>query len=179
MEAIIGLVTAFDIKADVLVSLALIASLCIGETFAAGEVAFIMQLGALLEELTVAKARAGIEKLVHLTPQTARVLQTDKEVIVPAEQVRIGDRIRVLPGETIPVDGIIVSGQTSINQAVMTGESLPVDKTVGDKVSSGTVNQFGTFEMEATRVGEESSIQRMIKLVRLPTVHPELLRYKV
>lgn len=101
LEAIIGLVTAFDIKADVLVSLALIASLCIGETFAAGEVAFIMQLGALLEELTVAKARAGIEKLVHLTPQTARVLQTDKEVIVPAEQVRIGDRIRVLPGETI------------------------------------------------------------------------------
>ena len=123
-------------------------------------------LGALLEELTVAKARAGIEKLVHLTPQTARVLQMDKEVIVPAEQVRIGDRIRVLLGETIPVDGIIVSGQTSINQAVMTGESLPVDKAVGDEVSSGTVNQFGTFEMEATRVGEDSSIQRMIKLVQ-------------
>ena len=166
LEAIIGLVTAFDIKADVLVSLALIASICIGETFAAGEVAFIMQLGALLEELTVAKARAGIEKLVHLTPQTARVLQMDKEIIVPAEQVRIDDRIRVLPGETIPVDGIIVSGQTSINQAVMTGESLPVDKAVGDEVSSGTVNQFGTFEMEATRVGEDSSIQRMIKLVQ-------------
>ena len=166
LEAIIGLVTAFDIKADVLVSLALIASICIGETFAAGEVAFIMQLGALLEELTVAKARAGIEKLVHLTPQTARVLQMDKEVIVPAEQVRIGDRIRVLPGETIPVDGIIVDGQTSINQSVMTGESLPVDKAVGDEVSSGTVNQFGTFEMEAIRVGEDSSIQRMIKLVQ-------------
>ena len=166
LEAIIGLVTAFDIKADVLVSLALIASLCIGETFAAGEVAFIMQLVALLEELTVAKARAGIEKLVHLTPQTARVFQMDKEVIVPAEQVRIGDKIRVLPGETIPVDGIILSGQTSINQAVMTGESLPVDKTVGDEISSGTVNQFGTFEMEATRVGEDSSIQRMIRLVQ-------------
>lgn len=166
LEAIIGLVTAFDIKADVLVSLALIASICIGETFAVGEVAFIMQLGALLEELTVAKARAGIEKLVHLTPQTARVLQMDKEVIVPAEQVRIGDRIRVLSGETIPVDGIIVDGQTSINQAVMTGESLPVDKAVGDEVSSGTVNQFGTFEMEAIRVGEDSSIQRMIKLVQ-------------
>lgn len=74
LEATIGLVTAFDIKADVLVSLALIASVCIGEIFAAGEVAFIMQLGGLLEELTVAKARAGIEKLVHLTPQTARVI---------------------------------------------------------------------------------------------------------
>lgn len=166
MEAIIGLVTAFDIKADVLVSLALIASVLIGEDFAAGEVAFIMQLGALLEDLTVSKAREGIEKLVHLTPQTARILTVDGEKSVPAEMVQIGDHIRVLPGETVPVDGIILSGQTSINQAVMTGESLPVDKTVGDEVSSGTVNQFGAFEMEATKVGEDSSIQRMIRLVQ-------------
>ncbi len=166
LEAVIGLVTAFDIKADVLVSLALIASISIGETFAAGEVAFIMQLGGLLEELTVARARAGIEKLVHLTPQTARVLRDGKEEILPAERVRVGDRIRVLPGESIPVDGVILSGQTSINQAVMTGESLPVDKTVGDTVSSGTVNQFGAFEMEAAKVGEDSSIQRMIRLVQ-------------
>ena len=97
MEAVIGLITAFDIKADVLVSLALIASVCIGEDFAAGEVAFIMQLGALLEDLTVAKARAGIEKLVHLTPQTARVILNGTEKIIPAEQVKIGDVIRVLP----------------------------------------------------------------------------------
>ena len=166
LEAVIGLVTAFDIKADVLVSLALIASVCIGETFAAGEVAVIMQLGALLEELTVARARAGIEKLVHLTPQTARVLRNGAEEVIPAEQVKVGDRIRVLPGESVPVDGIILSGQTSVNQAVMTGESLPVDKTVGDTVSSGTVNQFGAFEMEATKVGEDSSIQRMIRLVQ-------------
>jgi heavy metal translocating P-type ATPase len=166
LEAIIGLVTAFDIKADVLVSIALVASVCIGEDFAAGEVAFIMQLGALLEELTVARARAGIEKLVHLTPQTARVLRDGKEIILPAEQVCVGDRIRVLPGESVPVDGVITAGQTSVNQAVMTGESLPVDKTVGDTVSSGTVNQFGTFEMEATKVGEDSSIQRMIRLVQ-------------
>ena len=166
LEAIIGLVTRFDIKADVLVSLALIASVCIHEDFAAGEVAFIMQLGALLEDLTVARARAGIEKLVHLTPQTARVLKNGTEQIVPAEKVQIDDVIRVLPGETIPVDGVILSGQTSINQAVMTGESLPVDKTVGDEVSSGTVNQFGAFEMKATKVGEDSSIQRMIRLVQ-------------
>ena len=165
-EASIGMITAFDIKADLLVSLALIASVCIGETFAAGEVAFIMQLGGLLEELTVANARAGIEKLVHLTPQTARVLRNDKETILPAEDVQIGDRIRILPGETIPVDGVILNGSTSINQAVMTGESLPVDKTAGDTVSSGTVNQFGTFEMEAQKVGEDSSIQRMIRLVQ-------------
>ena len=166
LEAVIGLITAFDIKADVLVSLALIASVCIGQDFAAGEVAFIMQLGGLLEELTVAKARAGIEKLVHLTPQTARVLEESVEKIIPAEQVKVGDILRVLSGESIPVDGVILSGQTSINQAVMTGESLPVDKTVGDEVSSGTVNQFGAFEMRATKVGEDSSIQRMIRLVQ-------------
>ncbi len=166
LEAIIGLVTEFDIKADVLVSLALIASICIGEDFAAGEVAFIMQLGGLLEELTVERARAGIEKLVHLTPRTARVIKDGTEAIVPADQVQIGDQIRVLPGESIPVDGVILSGQTSINQAVMTGESLPVDKNVGDPVSSGTVNQFGAFVMEATKVGEDSSIQRMIRLVQ-------------
>ncbi len=166
LEAVIGLVTEFDIKADVLVSIALVASICIGQDFAAGEVAFIMQLGGLLEEITVARARAGIEKLVHLTPQTARVLDGDTEKVIPAEQVKVGDRLRVLPGETIPVDGVILSGQTSINQAVMTGESLPVDKTVGDEVSSGTMNQFGAFEMKATKVGSDSSIQRMIRLVQ-------------
>ena len=152
MEAVIGLITVFDIKADVLVSLALIASVCIGEDFAAGEVAFIMQL--------------GIERLVHLTPQTARKIVDEAEMVIPAEDVKVGDVIRVLPGETVPVDGRILSGQTSVNQAVMTGESLPVDKTVGDEVSSGTVNQFGAFEMSAVKVGEDSSIQRMIKLVQ-------------
>lgn len=166
LEAVIGLVTAFDIKADVLVSLALIASVCIGEDFAAGEVAFIMQLGALLEDLTVARARAGIEKLVRLTPRTARVVRGGAEAVVPAEQVQVGDVLRVLPGESVPVDGVILTGQTSIDQAVMTGESLPVDKAAGDEVSSGTVNQFGVFEMRATRVGEDSSIQRMIRLVQ-------------
>ena len=166
LEAVIGLVTAFDIKADVLVSIALVASVCIGEDFAAGEVAFIMQLGGLLEDLTVAKARAGIERLVHLTPRTARVLRNGTEKVIPAEEVQVGDRLRVLPGESVPVDGVILSGQTSINQAVMTGESLPVDKSAGDTVSSGTVNQFGAFEMEAARVGEDSSIQRMIRLVQ-------------
>ena len=166
LEAVIGLVTAFDIKADVLVSMALIASVIIGEDFAAGEVAFIMQLGSLLEDLTVAKARAGIEKLVQLTPQTARRISGGAEEDIPAENVRVGDVLRVLPGETIPVDGVILTGVTSVNQAVMTGESLPVDKGPGDEVSSGTVNQFGSFDMRAAKVGEDSSIQRMIRLVQ-------------
>ena len=143
LEALIGLVTEFDIKADVLVSLALIASVLIGEDFAVGEVAFIMQLGGLLEEITVARARAGIEKLIHLTPQTARIVEGEREEIIPAEEVEIGQILRILPGETIPVD-----------------------KTVGDEVASGTINQFGTFEMRAIKVGEDSSIQRMIRLVQ-------------
>lgn len=166
IEAVIGLVTEFDIKADVLVSLALIASICIREDFAAGEVAFIMQLGALLEEFTVSKAREGIEKLVHLTPRTARVVASGMEKIIKSEEVKVDDIVKVLPGESVPVDGVIISGQTSVNQAVMTGESLPVDKSVGDEVSSGTVNCFGAFEMKALKVGEDSSIQRMISLVQ-------------
>ena len=125
-----------------------------------------MRLGALLEDLTVARARAGIEKLVHLTPQTARRLTGGREEAIPAEQVAVGDVLRVPLGETVPVDGEILTGQTSINQAVMTGEPLPVDKGPGDEVSSGTVNQFGAFEMRATKVGEDSSIQRMIRLVQ-------------
>ena len=166
LEAVVGLVTAFDIKADVLVSLALIASVATGETFAAGEVAFIMQLGALLEDLTVARARSGIERLVRLTPRTARLLTAEGERVVGAEEVREGDILRVLPGETIPVDGVVTAGETSVDQSVMTGESLPVDKSAGDEVSSGTVNRFGSFDMRATRVGEDSSIQRMVRLVQ-------------
>lgn len=88
-----------------------------------------VRLGGLLEELTVAKARAGIEKLLHLMPQTARVVSGGEEKIIPAEEVQAGEILRVLPGESIPVDGVIISGQTSINQAVMTGEPLPERET--------------------------------------------------
>ena len=166
LEAVVGLITVFDIKADVLVSLALIASVATGEYFAAGEVAFIMQLGALLEDLTVARARAGIERLVQLTPQTARRVTASGEEVIPAMDVAVGDILRVLPGESIPVDGVIISGETSVDESVMTGESLPVDKSAGDEVSSGTVNRFGSFDMRAARVGEDSSIQRMVRLVQ-------------
>ncbi len=166
LNAFFGLILRHDITADVLVSIALLASVATGELFAAGEVAFIMQLGGLLEELTVARSQAGIERLVHLTPQTATLLIDDTEEKIPAESVKIGDILRVRPGETVPVDGVIISGQTSVNQAVMTGESMPVDKTVGDEVSSGTVNQYGAFDMRALRVGEDSSVQRMIRLVQ-------------
>ena len=167
LGAAVALVRDHDIKADMLVSIALIASVAIGEYFAAGEVAAIMQLGGLLEELTSARANRAMERLVDMTPRTARIVEADgTERIVAAEDVQVGQFVRVLPGEALAVDGCIVSGVTSIDESIMTGESLPVDKQAGDEVSSGTVNQFGAIDVRATRVGEDSSIQRMASLVR-------------
>ena len=165
IESATGLIFRFDIKADLLVSIALVASLFIGEIFAAGEVAFIMVIGALLEDYTSERAHRGIEKLIKMRPETARVIRDGEESIIPASEVRVGDIIKVIAGESVPVDGVITSGNTSIDQSMMTGEPIPVDRTVGDEVMSGTVNQFGVFEMRATRIEEDSSIERMIRLV--------------
>lgn len=159
-----GVVFDHDIKADLLVSLALIASVATKEFFAAGEVALIMQIGSLLEDYTSGKAREGIEKLIKLTPQTARVLRDGQASEIPVEDVRPGDVLSVLAGEIIPVDGTILEGETSVDQSVMTGESIPVDKAAGDTVTSGTVNQFGTFTMSADSVSSDSSLQRMVRL---------------
>ncbi len=161
-----GLVFEHDIKADVLVALALIASVATREYFAAGEVALIMQTGSLLEDYTSGKAREGIEKLIRLKPRTAHVLRGGQETELPADEIRRGDLIRVFAGETIPVDGVITEGSTAIDQSVMTGESIPADKTVGDPVSSGTVNQYGVFLMTAEKESEDSTLQRMIRLAQ-------------
>ena len=169
-DAASGLVERMDIKADVLVSVALIASLIIGETFAAAEIAFIMRLGSLLEELTVRKARAGIESLLRLKPRRARVLRHGNQTVIPAEEVRRGDILRILPGETIPADGEIIEGSTSVDLSILTGESLPVDKGVGDEVIGGTINRYGSFDMCADRVGDDSSLARMIRLAEAADV---------
>lgn len=167
VEAMIAIVTEFDIKADLLVSIALIASVAIGEYFAAGEVAVIMQLGSLLEELTVEKAQRGIQRLVELAPRQARVVANDGTLrMVDADEVELGTLVRVLPGETIPVDGVVVSGTTSVDESAVTGEPMPVDKQAGDEVSAGTINQFGSADVRATHVGEDSSIRRMARLVQ-------------
>lgn len=167
IEAIIAIVTEFDIKADLLVSIALIASVAIGEYFAAGEVAVIMQLGSLLEEVTVEKAQRGIQRLVELAPRQARVVANDGTLrMVDANEVELGTLVRVLPGETIPVDGVVVSGTTSVDESAVTGEPMPVDKQAGDEVSAGTINQFGSADVRATHVGEDSSIRRMARLVQ-------------
>ncbi|MDO4849508.1 MAG: cation-translocating P-type ATPase [Coriobacteriia bacterium] len=167
IEAFIAIVTEFDVKADLLVSLALIASVAIGEYFAAGEVALIMQLGGLLEELTVERAQKGIQRLVELAPRQARVVEAGgKTRMIDADDAELEQVIRVLPGETVPVDGVVVSGATSIDESAVTGEPMPVDKLAGDEVSAGTVNQFGSIDVRATHVGEDSSIRRMARLVQ-------------
>lgn len=165
-EAATCLYEEFDIKADVLVSLALIASVIIGEIFAAGEISVIMTIGALLEDLTVQKAKSGIENLVKLTPKQARIIRDNKEIMINADDIEIGDIVRVIVGETIPVDGVIIKGQGSIDESIMNGESLPVDKYVGDDVLSGTINQYSTFDIKATKTSQDSSLKRMIKLVK-------------
>lgn len=153
------------ISSALLISLAMVAAILIGDLFAAGEVAFIMQIGALLEDMTTDRAKKGLKNLIALSPQTGRVIKENQEMIVPIDQIQPKDVLRILPGETIPVDGIILSGETSLDQSVMTGESLPVDKTVGDSVYSGTINRFGSIDYEATRKGSDSSLQRLIKMV--------------
>ena len=160
-----GLITEFDIKADLLVSLAIIASLMIGEVFAAGEIATIMAIGGFLEEYTVSKAQGRIEELIKMTPQVATRIENGIEERIPVEKVQIGDLLKVLPGESIPTDGVIVKGETSINQSTLTGESLPVDKKENDEVFSGTINLYGSFTMKTTKISQESSFQKLIKLV--------------
>lgn len=163
--AVIAVVTEFDIRADVLVSIAIIASVAIGAVFAAGEIAVIMTLGGYLEERTVNKARKGIERLINLTPEKARVMRDGTEVVVDVEDVAVGETVRVLPGEKIPVDGMVLCGDTAVDQSLMTGESLPVDKEKGDEVFCGTMNQFGTVDIRVTKAAEDSSLKRMIRLV--------------
>lgn len=153
------------ISSALLICIAMFAALAIGELFAAGEVAFIMALGALLEDATTNRAKKGLKKLISLAPTQGRRIRDGKEEMIPAEDIRKGDVLRILAGETIPVDGKILTGETSVDQSIMTGESLPVDKTVGDKVFCGTINRFGAIDITATKVGEDSSLQKLIRMV--------------
>ena len=154
------------ISSALLISIAMIAAVAIGDTFAAGEVAFIMAIGAILEEKTAERSKRGLKELISLAPQQGRRINNGNEEMIYAEEIKAGYILRVLPGETIPVDGRIISGNTSVDQAIMTGESLPVDKEVGDSVFCGTINRFGAIDMEATNVGEDSSLQKLIRMVQ-------------
>ena len=154
------------ISSALLITIAMFAAIAIGDLFAAGEVAFIMAIGALLEDATTNRAKKGLKKLISLAPTQGRRIRNGKEEMIPAEKIMKGDMLRILPGETVPVDGVIVSGETSVDQSIMTGESLPVDKVVGDTVFCGTINRFGAIDIRATKVGEDSSLQKLIRMVQ-------------
>ena len=154
------------ISSALLITIAMFAALAIGDLFAAGEVAFIMAVGAILEDMTTKRARKGLRQLISLAPVQGRRIRDGREEMIRAEEIRPGDILRVLPGETIPADGRVVSGETSVDQSVMTGESLPVDKGVGDEVFCGTLNCFGAIDLEVVREGEDSSLRQMIRLVQ-------------
>ena len=154
------------ISSALLITIAMFAAIAIGDLFAAGEVAWIMAIGAILEEKTTERAKKGLKKLISLAPTQGRLLFNGEEVMIPAERISLGNILRVLPGETIPVDGTIISGETSVDQSIMTGESLPVDKTVGEDVFCGTINRFGAIDIRATKGGEDSSLQKLIRMVQ-------------
>ncbi|MDD6049601.1 MAG: cation-translocating P-type ATPase [Methanobrevibacter ruminantium] len=154
------------ISSALLIAIAMVASLLIGEIFAAGEVAWIMALGALLEDWTVERAKKGLRNLINLTPQTGRRIMDGKEEMISVDEIKIGDTLRILPGESVPVDGEIINGTSSLDQSIMTGESLPIDKDVGDEVFCGTMNLYGAIDIKATSLGENSSLQKLIDLVK-------------
>ena len=154
-----------NVRAGLLISIAVIACVMVGEFFAAGEIVFIMAIGELLEDYTVRRSKAGLKSLIDMKPATARVQRDGEYSIVGAMEVAVGDIVRINAGETVPVDGVVVEGVTSIDQALMTGESIPVDKTVGEEVYSATTNIHGSILIKATKVGEDSSIARMINMI--------------
>lgn len=154
------------ISSALLISIAMFAAIAIGDLFAAGEVAFIMAIGGILEEMTTERAKKGLKELINLTPTQGRKLVNGKEIMISAKEIRKNDILRILPGETIPIDGLIISGETSVDQSIMTGESLPVDKGVDDEVFCGTINRFGTIDIKATKIGKDSSLQKLIRMVQ-------------
>lgn len=158
------------VKSSLLVAIAIIASILIGELFAAAEIAILMVIGEILEDFTVNRARKGITKLISLIPTEARKIVVEngieKEEKILAKDIKKDDVFRVLVGENIPVDGDIISGETSVNQSILTGESIPVDKNIGDKVYSGTTNLYGVIEIKAATSGSDTSMQKLIEMVK-------------
>jgi Cd2+/Zn2+-exporting ATPase len=155
-----------DMHMDELVALAVLAAMAQGDFRTAGVVAFFMLLSLVIESRTARGAHAAIESLIRLTPSTAMRIRADgSEEQVTASRLAVGDRIRIRPGDSVPADGRIASGQTTLNEASITGESLPCDKASTDDVFAGTQNLTGAIEVEVTRVGEDTTIGRVRELI--------------
>lgn len=148
-----------------LVTIAAVGAIAIGEHWEAAVVAFLFSLGSYLEARTLDKTRGALRELLELAPQVARVKKGQEEIEVPASQVQVGDVVIVRPGEKIPVDGRIIEGMATVSQAAITGESIPVEKDVGDQVFGGTINEAGYMEITTDKAGEDTTFARIIALV--------------
>ena len=154
------------ITVNVFVVVALVATLAIGEFRPAAVIVFIMAVAGALESYTLDKTRRSIRDLLDLTPPTATVRRNGGEVVVPVAEIQVGDRVVVRPGERIPVDGKVVAGESSVNQAPITGESMPVEKSEGSTVFSGTLNESGRLEVATEKVGAGTTLARIVHLVQ-------------
>jgi P-type Cu+ transporter len=153
------------IGADIALAQACLAAIIIGQPFVAAEVVFIALVGEVLEAVTFARTQREIHRLLDQTPRTARVRRDGLETEIPVVQVVVGDVVLVGEGERVPVDGPVLVGRSSVDQSALTGESMPVDKGVGDPVFTGTVNQFGPIEVRAEKVGHESTLGQVLRMV--------------
>lgn len=131
----------------------------------AGMILTLITLGKMLESYSKGKTTNAIKGLMNLAPKKATILVDNTENVVPIEEVKIGDIFIVKPGENIPVDGVVIEGESAVNESALTGESIPIDKTVGDNVSGATVNQSGFIKCKATKVGEDTTLSQIIKMV--------------
>jgi Zn2+/Cd2+-exporting ATPase len=150
---------------DELVAIAVLAAMAQGDFRTAGVIAFFMLISVVIETRTAEGAHAAIEGLIRLTPTMARRLNGDREETVPAAELRPGDRVRLLPGENVPADGRLVSGRTTLNEATITGESMPAEKGTGDEVFAGTQNLTGAVVIEVSRAGEDTTIGKVRDLI--------------
>ena len=153
------------VNVDELVGLALIASILLGEFSTAVVVSFVMVLGSLIEQVTSGAAHRAIQSLMSLAPEVATLLVNGESRTIPVKAVKVGDILLVRPGERIPVDARVVKGITAVDESSMTGEPIPKEKTVGDSVYAGTLNQNGVIEIEAQFLGEDTTLGKVIRLV--------------
>jgi Cd2+/Zn2+-exporting ATPase len=161
-----NIIRSFDLTAGVMVSIAMIAALIVGEYSAAALVAFMMLVGEMLEDFTVARADNALNELESLVPAIVTLRRQDRDEEVPIELVRPGDLVVVRPGERIPVDGNVQNGNAAVDQASITGESIPVDKAPGDHVYAGTLCTAGSLDVTVDHVGQETTLGNMIALVK-------------
>ncbi|RIK80650.1 cadmium-translocating P-type ATPase [candidate division KSB1 bacterium] len=164
-EAIQEFVAEFAVGIEMLMSVAAIVAFILGQPAEAATLVFLYSISEAAEGYTEERTRSAIRALMDLTPKTALVIRDGNEIEIPAEELRVGDRFIIKPGGAIPTDGLIKKGRSSLNEASVTGESIPVEKREGDLIFAGTINETGALEVEATKTFQDNTISRIIDMV--------------